>query len=432
MTGELLEHMSTWRALQQLDEVFILIPMLNNMKGNLEMNLSARLSTAANTGHLDDVRTRRLLMLGNVSALQVQALAMAFIAAIGTFTLGKLIPPLPADYSSPIVNSTVLLFHPPQEPRTWHAIPVAWSRAITKLPAGKTKSGLREFLAVLGIALSSASLASFILGSFMCGVILVCRRIHLDPDNITPPLASSLSDLLTLTLVGLLATFLTLPSLEIFRLPLVAILLAAITFSLFVFISLRNEFARPLIKSGWTPLIWAMTISSGTGLVLDKFVTRWEGFGALSVVIGGLPGSIGSVFVSRISTRLHANPLAGQEGRPWTDNEKANMWVTSSSLFFVGLPVLSSYLAFVLLAGWLKVPLSFVPIFMAGFCLNVTISLYLAHFLTHFLWGRGLDPDIYCMPVHSSLVDLSGQCLLVLAYWIASSSGADVQYKAIP
>lgn len=87
--------------------------------------------------------------------------------------------------------------------------------------------------------------------------------------------------------MGFIATLLTLPHLESFHLPSVVAILAVATFGLFIFISLRNQFARPLIKSGWAPLIWAMAISSGTGLVLDKFVTRWEGFGALSVVIGG-------------------------------------------------------------------------------------------------------------------------------------------------
>lgn len=30
-----------------------------------------------------------------------------------------------------------------------------------------------------------------------------------------------------------------------------------------------------------------MVVSSGTGLVLDKFVTKWEGFGGLAIVISG-------------------------------------------------------------------------------------------------------------------------------------------------
>ena len=126
------------------------------------MNLSSRLSTAvrcvyiakvtvklipyqANNGQLDDVRTRHPLMLGNISALQVQALAMAVIAALGTFALGKLIPPLPDDHIPPIANSTRLPFHAPRELHLLHALHDLSPRALTKLTPGKTRSGFREY-----------------------------------------------------------------------------------------------------------------------------------------------------------------------------------------------------------------------------------------------------------------------------------------------
>ena len=37
----------------RVDELIMIIPVVLNLKGNLEMNLSARLGTAANLGHLD-------------------------------------------------------------------------------------------------------------------------------------------------------------------------------------------------------------------------------------------------------------------------------------------------------------------------------------------------------------------------------------------
>ena len=40
--------------MRRIDELIIIIPVILNLKGNLEMNLSARLGTAANTGLLDD------------------------------------------------------------------------------------------------------------------------------------------------------------------------------------------------------------------------------------------------------------------------------------------------------------------------------------------------------------------------------------------
>lgn len=51
-TGELLEHLSHWRVFERVDELFILTPMLANLKGNLEMCLGARLSTSVSPGSL--------------------------------------------------------------------------------------------------------------------------------------------------------------------------------------------------------------------------------------------------------------------------------------------------------------------------------------------------------------------------------------------
>lgn len=35
-----------WRAIERVNQLYILIPMINSLKGTLEMNLSSRLSTS--------------------------------------------------------------------------------------------------------------------------------------------------------------------------------------------------------------------------------------------------------------------------------------------------------------------------------------------------------------------------------------------------
>jgi solute carrier family 41 len=49
----------------------------------------------------------------------------------------------------------------------------------------------------------------------------------------------------------------------------------------------RNLHVRELLTHGWSPLLGAMIISSGTGIVLDLFVSRYKGFALLAVVISG-------------------------------------------------------------------------------------------------------------------------------------------------
>jgi solute carrier family 41 len=67
---------------------------------------------------------------------------------------------------------------------------------------------------------------------------------------------------------------------------LVGTLVVCLAFGCFIY-TLRNERVRPLLKEGWSPLFIAMAISSGTGIVLDMFVSRYEGFALLAVVISG-------------------------------------------------------------------------------------------------------------------------------------------------
>jgi cation transporter-like permease len=58
------------------------------------MNLSARLGTAANLGHLAKRQIRSPLIQGNLLLLQVQALFISAVAAFLAFLLARVLPPL--------------------------------------------------------------------------------------------------------------------------------------------------------------------------------------------------------------------------------------------------------------------------------------------------------------------------------------------------
>jgi solute carrier family 41 len=104
-------------------------------------------------------------------------------------------------------------------------------------------------------------------------------------DNITPPIASCLGDLLTLCIIGLVSSVLvrTIDSAT----PFILMVLLTLGLVLSIITTMRNQLVRHLIFMGWTPLLGAMVISSGTGMVLDRFVDRYEGYGLLSIVLGG-------------------------------------------------------------------------------------------------------------------------------------------------
>lgn len=89
----------------RVDELIMIIPVILNLKGNLEMNLSARLGTAANIGELDKPSVRRSLITGNLTLLQVQATVVSFVAAVVSFLIGRIIPNPPAEEAEPTSGS---------------------------------------------------------------------------------------------------------------------------------------------------------------------------------------------------------------------------------------------------------------------------------------------------------------------------------------
>jgi solute carrier family 41 len=81
--------------MSQIDGLIVIIPVILNLKGNLEMNLSARLGTAANMGQLDNRDAQRSIITGNLSLLQVQATVVSFVATCVAVLIGLALPNQP-------------------------------------------------------------------------------------------------------------------------------------------------------------------------------------------------------------------------------------------------------------------------------------------------------------------------------------------------
>jgi len=131
-----------WKAMRTIDELIMIIPVILNLKGNLEMNLSARLGTAANVGELDDPETRGGIIFGNLSLLQVQATVVSFVAACVSLILGLFVPKLPLQSGSPsapntfslVPSTNATLYHHSRRPRP--PLPIN---------NGRPKSGFAEY-----------------------------------------------------------------------------------------------------------------------------------------------------------------------------------------------------------------------------------------------------------------------------------------------
>ena len=74
--------------MQEVDQLIMIIPVVLNLNGNL----SARLSTAANIGEFDDPIIRRSMIIGSLALLQVQTASVSFVAACIALILGRFVP----------------------------------------------------------------------------------------------------------------------------------------------------------------------------------------------------------------------------------------------------------------------------------------------------------------------------------------------------
>ena len=86
--GMVLDQVQHWRVFQEIPEIFILVPALLGLKGNLEMTLASRLSTAANLNKMNTRRDALALIIGNLALVQCQGIVVGFLAALTGILMG--------------------------------------------------------------------------------------------------------------------------------------------------------------------------------------------------------------------------------------------------------------------------------------------------------------------------------------------------------
>ncbi|KAG0339877.1 hypothetical protein BG000_001151 [Podila horticola] len=358
--GWLLDVIQHWQVFIDISELIILIPILLNLKGNLEMNLASRLSTASNMGLLDAPASRNAFVMGNLALLQLQSLAVGSVAGLFSFGLGVLVHP--------------------------------------------TTNNMNEIALMITASMICAALSSFVLGSFMCGLVLVCRRYKINPDNIACPLASSFGDLVTLVILA--GCSLVLQKYLNTAIPVILLVLLLGLIPAWLVYVRKNKFVAGVVKEGWVPVFAAMVISSTAGLTLERYINEFPGLALISPVLNGLIGNIASIYASRISTSLHAGV-------------KENYKATERTLFYVHIPVEIAFMAVIGAMGlghihWsVGVVLGYAVVSLS----MVVIALWMAKALTHLFWRWGYDPDNYVLPLLTSLLDVIGTAFLVAGFW---------------
>lgn len=384
-TGVILDHVQDWRVFTDVDEIFILLPALLGLKGNLQMTLASRFSTHFHMGHVRNIADLLDLTCANISLNQCFSIVISVLATI----------------LSELIHFMITESEP---------------------------FNIQNALLVMSTALVTSSITSFILDALMIMVVQTSAFYNINPDNVASPTASSLGDMTALTSCAFLADlFHTIRGQPAFYwLTATVILFYMITWPIWIYMAMSNPHTASMLvqRSNWFPLITAMLISCSSGLILKVAVPTSEDIALFSPVISGVGGNVVAVQASRISTSLHRDQDLGvlpEEESACVNpmdmiiSENPNYSVTKLFLLIIIPGQLLFYLFCITVNGRLSViDYVFTLAYLVAAFIQVFILLYLAFVLSYALWSRQVDPDSCAIPYLTSIGDVTGACLVTI------------------
>lgn len=387
--GIILGRVEHWKVFAHVTELFILVPALLGLKGNLDMCLASRLSTQANLGNMSSgYREIVHMVIGNIALVQVQATVAAFIVSIFAIGVGA------------AMNGRFLFDHA---------------------------------MLLTASAMFTATSSCFVLDFVLVAVILLSNKLKMNPDNLATPLAASIGDVVSISLLSFIASLLFDHLDTHLWITFVVVTCYFILLPFWVFLVIRNKYTRPVLTTGWVPVLSALFISGLGGLVLDTAVGIFNGFVVFQPIINGIGGNLVSVQASKISTMLHQSSIFGIVPphakifeAPWKALFKGVPYAkTARILILMSIPgqVLFIYVADYIHMSESTIGAPFVLSYLFVSLIQIMLLLYIAHVIIHAMWKWKIDPDNSAIPYLTALGDLLGSSLLALAFLFIQSIG---------
>ncbi|XP_035726442.1 solute carrier family 41 member 3-like isoform X1 [Vespa mandarinia] len=394
--GLVLDMVQHWPVFKSVSQLLILVPALLGLKGNLDMCLASRLSTQANLGNMHTLREIIKMIIGNIALVQIQAIVAAILVAIFAIIVGAIQDTVHRNEGSAVV-------------------PFEWNYAL--------------LLATSSVCTATSS--CFILDLIMIAVIMISHRCKMNPDNLATPLAASVGDVVSISVLSAIASAFFVRLQEQVWILYVVIICYLLFLPFWIYVVMKNKYTRNVLTSGWVPVLSALFISGLGGLILNEVVDKFKGFVVFQPIINGIGGNLVSVQASRISTMLHQTSILG------ILPPHAKMWVAPWTALFKGAPyaktariligmAICGQLVFVFAADYIKCQRStvdayFVVSYIVVSTLQVMLLLYIAHVIIHAMWRHKIDPDNSAIPYLTALGDLTGTMFLALAFWFLTS-----------
>lgn len=381
-TGLIFDHVQDWEVFAQIDELFIIMPALLGLKGNLQLTLASRLSTQYQLGNVQDLSDMLKLTSANMALNQCFSNVVSFIAALLCILVKS-------------ISMAAFL-------ETEHC------------------------LLLISVSMLTSSLVSFLLDILMILIIQVSSYLNINPDNVASPLASALGDMTAIILCTFLADllFTTMISDVFYWFTACIIIFYFLMIPVWIWMSLDEPHTRKVLLEVlyWYPLLAAMLLSSLAGVIFKSTVGFSDDIALFAPVICATSGNVAAVQASRISTLLHKDCQVGE----LPPGEKAcsgpwNLFVSNSPgynvtrlLIAIIVPgqILFYFFCIVLDGRLNNINAIFTVAYLIGSFVQSTTLIYLAYRLTYFLWINKIDPDSCSIPYLTSIGDLLGACFV--------------------
>lgn len=376
-SGVFLDHVQYWLVFQKVEELFIVLPAILGLKGNLQMTLASRFSTHSHLKRIETKREFLILAFTNIALNQCFSIIISVIAAI----------------LSIIIQANFIPTHA---------------------------------LLVIATSLLTSSLTSLILDVLMIMIVRASALYNINPDNVATPLASSLGDLLALMLCALLAKafFEIRQTNQFYYICAAVILLYIAVIPFFINITSESPHTMQVLQEGahWYPLLIAMVISTMSGIILKSAVNRYADIALFTPVINGVGGNLVAVQASRLSSLLHQTTDIGTLPNNQSvlfnplyliSSDKIG-YATTRLLIVIVMPAHIIFFYFCLFVNpkYDQPSKEFVIFYLCGAEIQVVSLLYIAHVLTYTLWILKVDPDNATIPYLTSISDVSGSALV--------------------
>ncbi|CAG2177412.1 unnamed protein product, partial [Oppiella nova] len=165
--GIVLNDVQHWPAFTAIPQLIIMVPSFLGLIGNIETTLASRLSTHANLGTLDVFSQLKSMIIGNSAVVLCQAATVGLFAAFASLGISYL-----------------------------------KTQKDTELSLGEL------ILLLCASSVSTSVAANVILATVISLVIVIARKVNINPDNIATPIAASMGDVCTIAILALISDFL--------------------------------------------------------------------------------------------------------------------------------------------------------------------------------------------------------------------------------